>query len=239
MSKRVHFASTNTIYETGSATPSPSLTASSLPSSSSPELLTPPPPDDDHYEYRVYPRTPYAKQADLFPEMIMQNPIPPMQIHFLLAYAPYTEPALHWDMTLPPASIEYQFSSHAFSEPATSPPMSSLIIYHSSLKYEIEVVPPQASSGAVVTVSDVLTKLYRELRLSIHPIEYADLKDEEIRKQVDNAYYARCSRIHDRGERLQEQQKGIKKIDFLMGSTRFLGLSGTMTGPDIWELNAI
>ncbi|KDR84170.1 hypothetical protein GALMADRAFT_701626 [Galerina marginata CBS 339.88] len=235
MSKRVHFAPTNTIYSPGSATPSPSLTVSSLPSSSSPDLPTPPPEEDEEYQPAVYPRTPYSKQLDLYPDFV----VPPksMQIHFLLAYTPYTEPAVYYDLAHPLSSIDNHYPAQAFSEPATSPPMPSLIITHPYFKYNIDVIPAIPVAGSYVSVSDVLQKLYREMRLAIHPIEYAELPDGEVRQNVDAAYYTRCGRIRDREERMQEERKGIKKIDLLMGNTRFMGLSGTLSGPDIWELN--
>ncbi|KAF8914385.1 hypothetical protein CPB84DRAFT_1669622, partial [Gymnopilus junonius] len=209
----VHFASTNTIYEPSSQSSSPSLTISSLPSSASPDLLTPPPEEDEEYE---------PKQV---------------QIHFILAYAPYTDPAVHYDLTLPPTNIEHNYPVQAFSEPATSPPMSSLLISHPFLKFHIEVLPSTPIAGAYVSVSDVLAKLYRELRLAIHPMEYAELPDGETRQTVDVAYYTRCARLRDPEDRMLEERKGIKKIDLLMGNTRFLGLSGTLSGPEIWELN--
>ncbi|PPQ70381.1 hypothetical protein CVT26_013847 [Gymnopilus dilepis] len=237
MWKRVHFASTNTIYEPDSETSSPSLTVSSLPSSASPDLLTPPPEEEDDYEPRVYPRTPYSKQLELHQDIVIPQPVDQMQIHFILAFAPYTDPAIYYDLSLPPTSIDHNYPVQAFSEPATSPPMPSLFISHPSLKFHIEVLPSTPIAGAYVSVSDVLAKLYRELRLSIHPMEYAELPDGEIRQSVDAAYYSRCGRIRDIEDRMQEERKGIKKIDLLMGNTRFMGLSGTLSGPDIWELN--
>ncbi|PPQ68615.1 hypothetical protein CVT25_005525 [Psilocybe cyanescens] len=237
MSKRVHFASTNITYEPGRATPSPSFSYSSLPSSSSPELLTPPP-DDEGRQSAVYPRTPYAKQLDLYPEVAASTPSiqNQMQIHFLLAFTPYSEPAIWHDLSLPLTSVETHYPSHAFSEPATSPPMPSLIIFHPLIKYEIEVHPTPPVPGSFVSVRDVLLKLYTELRLAIHESEYRDVPEPE-RKYVDEAYWRRCSRIRTAVDRLQEEQKGIKRIDLLMGNTRFTGLSGTLRGPDIWELN--
>ncbi|KAF8959348.1 hypothetical protein BDZ97DRAFT_1400172 [Flammula alnicola] len=232
MSKRVHFAPTNTVYSSSGSEPSPSLTISSLPSSSSPDLPTPPPEEDDDYQPSVYPRTPYATNIDLYPDVVIPKQ---MQIHFLLAFTPYLEPAFHYDLSRPPTNADYP--AHAFSEPATSPPMPSLTITSPFLKFNIEVTPSSPTHGAYVTVTDVLLTLYRELRLAIHPIEYAELSDGEIKQGVDAAYYVRCGRIRDPDERAREEKKGIKKIDLLMGNTRFMGLSGTLSGPDVWELN--
>ncbi|KAG1794303.1 uncharacterized protein BJ212DRAFT_1530893, partial [Suillus subaureus] len=35
----------------------------------------------------------------------------------------------------------------------------------------------------------------------------------------------------------EEQRKGLKRVDFLMGCTTFMGLSSTKLGPDVWVLN--
>jgi hypothetical protein len=240
MPRRVHFAPTNTVFEpdTHSATPSPSLTSSSLPSSSSPDLSTPPPDEDEEYEPSVYPsvypRTPYATQVELYPDVVVPKTI---QIHFLLAYTPFPDPALPYDLSWPFSQSDIHIPEQAFAEPATSPPLPSLTIIHPALKFDIEVLPSAPVPGSYVSVMDVLTKLYRDLRLAVHPIEYDELLDDEVRKTVDLAYYSRCGRIRDSAERSHEERKGLKKIDLLMGRTRFMGLAGTLHAPDVWELN--
>ncbi|KAF9529817.1 hypothetical protein CPB83DRAFT_764334 [Crepidotus variabilis] len=221
MAKRVHFAQTATVYSDASASSSPCLSVSSLPSTSSPELPSPPPEEED-YEY--YPTNAYP-------------------IHFLLAFSPFSEPAIPWDLSYP-APKSYMgadgydlLTVDTLVEPATSPPLGSLLITHPNLKWNVEILPSDHEPGAFVSVNDVLVSLYRELRLAIHPLEYAELPEGEVRSSVDAAYYARCGRIRDTQIRMLEEKKGIKKIDLLMGRSRFLGLSGTHTSPDVWELN--
>lgn len=244
MAKRVHFAPTTTVYSDASPSPSPAFSLTSLPSSSSPELPTPPPEEED-YEYQrtaAYPVTPFTlpKLELLSPEM---NAPKVMQIHFLLAFSPFAETVLPWDLSYPaPASYRdpdgYEYlTPDTLSEPATSPPLGSLLITHPNLKWNVEILPSDHEPGAFVTVNDVLVSLYRELRLAIHPLEYAELPEGEVRSAVDAAYYTRCGRVRDPQIRMLEEKKGIKKIDLLMGRSRFLGLSGTHTSPDVWELN--
>ena len=246
MTRRVHFAPTNAVYSDGLSTPSPSHSISSLPSTSSPDLPTPPPEEEDYdgYPTVVYPRTPYAMNQPLdllLPEIM--TPPKSMQIHFLLAYTPYSDPALVWDLSIPPPHAlnlegqNAQISRKALFEPATSPPLESLFITHPYLKWNIEVLPQESGPGAFVSVGDVVDTLYRELRLAIHPIEYAELSEGDMRSEVDNTYYQRCGRIIRPEARMMEQKKGIKRVDLLLGRTRFLGLSGTLSAPDIWELN--
>lgn len=160
-----------------------------------------------------------------------------MQIHFLLAYAPHVEPAFEFDMINPPTSGYGRYPLHAFTEYATSPPVQSLIITHPLLKHEIEVSSPPSAQGSYVTVADILLSIYRHLRHPIHPVDYAELQDGERREGVDAAYYVRTGSIRNAEERAREERKGIKNIDLLMGCTRFMGLSGTLEGPGVWDLN--
>jgi len=99
------------------------------------------------------------------------------------------------------------------------------------------VEPKDPAPGAYVSVNDVFTTIFKELRIAIHPKDYAELTDVETRSAVDVAYYSRCGRIPDPKARSMEHHKGIKRIDMLMGRTKFLGLSGTRFGPESWELN--
>jgi hypothetical protein len=82
---------------------------------------------------------------------------------------------------------------------------------------------------------DILIAVYRELRLTVHPAEYDSLGD--AKNKVDDAYFLRCRKIDDYDSRQAEERKGIKRVDFLMGKNRFLGLSGTRNSSHIWELN--
>jgi hypothetical protein len=59
-----------------------------------------------------------------------------------------------------------------------------------------------------------------------------------MRQKVDYAYFARCRLLSDENDRKLEALQGVKRVDFLLGKTRFLGLSGPVDGAhQIWELN--
>ena len=96
--------------------------------------------------------------------------------------------------------------------------------------------PKDPAPGAYVSVNDVFTTIFKELRVAIHLEDYTKLTGVEARAAVDAAYYARCGRVRDPQARSMEHQKGIKRADMLMGRTKFLGLSGTRS-PECWELN--
>ncbi|KAF5310778.1 hypothetical protein D9619_007624 [Psilocybe cf. subviscida] len=261
-----------------------------------------------------------SDQADAY--LPVSKPVIPrtVHIHYLLAYAPYGDPAFSCDLARPPPHLLDAYSKFhsgqlyrdtsdknkfdVFYEPATQPPMNSIVVTHSSLKFAIDVcagadtsrgVRPRALPGhyprsqyghgyddgygsssssdegdmrlreeGFVTVADVLVCLYRELRLAIHPVEYAELAPN-VAQRVNEAYFERCASLAGSGfdaagdpdearrrlewgtdaererdrerERIAEEQKGIRKVDLLMGHTWFIGLSGTLHGPGVWELN--
>lgn len=129
--------------------------------------------------------------------------------------------------------LDSQVTLDAFADPATEPPLPVLNIQLPNLPWPLEVRPGSPKLG-YVTVSDVFHALYNDLRLCAHQTEYKALSAVEAR-EVDMAYFTRCrSAGPDEGRQLV---KGIRKIDFLMGKTRFLGLSATLQGEDLWELN--
>lgn len=233
MSKRVHFSEINVSYSPKVPSLSPSISNSSLPSSSpSPEPVTPPPQTDFHPS--PYPRSPYEQLPDLYTDVSPKH----LEIHYLLAYSPFSGPPLQYDITTHPALIQDQFPAHALAEPATNPPMQTIIItcqYFKS-KWDIHIRPAPTSSSPFVTVDDVLDAMYRGLRLPVHPIEYDGIPPHEA-SHVNAAYYTRCGRVLDQDARLQEHSKGVKRVDFLMGKNRFMGLAATLSGPETWELN--
>jgi hypothetical protein len=229
MSRRVRFASTNVLYAPSSRVPSPALSESSL-SSLSPDLLSTPPPNKTELEPSIFSPSKFPGHLELDP---IEYALKDIDIHYLLAFTPYTNPVLPYDLSGPPhLSSELE----GFSQPATHPPLQRLTIVHPLFMWNVEVFPSSSTSVVYVTVNDVLSTLYHELTKGVDPAHYADLPPAE-RRCVDNAYFSRCSDIQDVNQRNHTKAKGVIKRDFLAGQTHFLGLSGTTDGPDIWELN--
>jgi hypothetical protein len=224
--RHVHFAPANAIYSPTPPTPSPTLSVSSLPSVSAPP--TPP----LQLPTLIHPRP--LTEAELSPAP--ETSSGEMHIHFLLAFSPFEDPVLQYDLSLPPSSLANEISPEEFAEFATHPPLPTFHVTCSLLQWPI-TVSPSSGSRDFVTVLDVFESIYRNLRMPIHPAEYKNLPSPDATLDVNAAYYQRCGRIEDLDHRQLEESKGLKRVDFLTGRNRFLGLSGTLKGPDIWELN--
>ncbi|KAF8959347.1 hypothetical protein BDZ97DRAFT_1667301 [Flammula alnicola] len=128
----------------------------------------------------------------------------------------------------------HSISSRAFPEPATNPPMPFITITASSLPWTIKVY---ASNRAFVTFEDVVDSVYRTLRTNITQSEFNSFPSASDQRRASRAYEQRYRR--QRNGRLYEEEKrsGMKRVDFLMGHTRFLGISSSGRRPDEWHLN--
>jgi hypothetical protein len=192
----------------------------------SPDLLTPPP-NKTELEPSIFCPSKIPGHLELDPIEYVSKDV---DIHYLLAFTPYTNPVIPYDLSEPPQLCS---ALDGFSQPATHPPLQRITIVHPLFMWNVEVIP---STGVYVTVNDVLSTLYRELTKGVDPAHYADLPPAE-RQCVDNAYFSRCSDIQDVNQRKYAMARGVIKLDFLAGQTHFMGISGTINGPDIWELN--
>lgn len=214
--RHVHFNEENIFYSPppSESTPSPTFSESSLPSSSGP--TTPP-----HLGGFLLPLVPVA-------------------IHPILAYHPYIFP-VNYNVSYPPntASANIRASpinldSYCLAEPATNPPIRVLSLQNDLLPWRCEI---RASTHPYVTVEDVLTQLYRFLRTPGTREEFKAAPSQHVRDSVAETYHNRCLRASSAEEYAEEQRKGLKRVDFLMGRTTFMGLSSTKLGPDSWVLN--
>ncbi|KAH7908536.1 hypothetical protein BJ138DRAFT_1174138 [Hygrophoropsis aurantiaca] len=223
--KHVRFADENTFYSPAPSTPSPSHSISSLPSSSGP--LTPP-----QNEFKLL----YS------PSKIPASPLPSgfVAIHPLLAFDPFVQPT-PYILAQPPHTIKY---TSALAESATTPPLPRLTLLSPALPWALVIDANTDADGKVgakgmgfVTVWQVLEALYRFLRRPVTTAEYASLPSDVARAHVGEAFHARWSSVRGKDESREEYSKGVKRVDFLMEKLRFMGLSCTKQGPDVWTLN--
>lgn len=61
------------------------------------------------------------------------------------------------------------------------------------------------------------------------------MESHESQREISTAFHQRVNR--DPWRAAVEEKKGLKRIDFLKGHNRFMGLSSTKLGPDMWTLN--
>lgn len=81
------------------------------------------------------------------------------------------------------------------------------------------------SDRAYVTVDDVLEAIYRTLRANVTHEEYAALPTERDIHSVASAYEERYRRVRGEREYQEEKRRGVRRVDYLMGRTTFMGLS--------------
>ncbi|KAG1903046.1 uncharacterized protein F5891DRAFT_113694 [Suillus fuscotomentosus] len=213
--RHVHFNEENIFYSPApsESSTSPTLSESSLPSSTGP--TTPP-------QLREF------------------IPLGPVTINPILAYHPFVFP-INYDVSYPPntasANIRaspFNLDSYRLAEAATSPPIPVLSLQNDLLPWRCEI---RASTCFYVTVGDVLTQLYSFLRTPGTREEFKATPSQSIRDTISAVYRKRCSRASSAEAYAEEQRKGLKRVDFLMGRTTFMGLSSTKLGPEAWVLN--
>jgi hypothetical protein len=145
--------------------------------------------------------------------------------------------AVTWDLMDNPSMItrnHRSVSSRTFCEPATNPPLRFITITMPYLPWTIKV---HASNGSYITLEDVLEAIYQSLRTNITTSEFNSFSSENDQRRAAGAYQQRYRR--QRSTRVYEEEKrgGMRRVDFLMGRTRFLGISNSGRRPDEWQLN--
>ena len=122
----------------------------------------------------------------------------------------------------------HHISSSALSEPATNPPMHNITIrspYFPS-SWDLAIV---ASNRSYVTLYDVLDQLHTHLRSNISKGDF-DRWSSSDKSRATTSYEHRYRRYRNQDEYLKEKAGGMKRIDFLMERTRFLGISKPRRG---------
>ncbi|KAJ3863144.1 hypothetical protein EV359DRAFT_43726 [Lentinula novae-zelandiae] len=210
--KHVRFASISTAYPP--AVPSLSYSIGSAPSSSGPQ--TPPSYTSGLPSAHYGPSRSQHKRSQSYPA--------PTRVHNLLVYSHH--PVINYDVSLPPSAITTThtgLSTTSFSEPAVYPPVSSLVLH---IPHHIWPITVQASyNGHYVTVNDVFTEIYHSLRKNVTSAEYHAIPSQKDAEKVRMAFETRYRRLRDRHASQHEKQQGLKRVDFLTGHTRFMGLA--------------
>ncbi|KAK0204257.1 hypothetical protein DFS33DRAFT_1338011 [Desarmillaria ectypa] len=131
---------------------------------------------------------------------------------------------------LQPTHINVDLSSdlHAYiptlsDEPATQPRLPTLILISRYLPWRTHVRP----QGDYVSVRDLIACLYSALRARVTQEE---LKQAKGGMSVQQAF---ARRVQGKGH--EEARKGIRRVDFLLKNTRFVGIAET-EDPKVWKI---
>lgn len=145
--------------------------------------------------------------------------------------------AITFDMSEPPSHVSSRHSPlslRVLSESAFTTRVCKLTLLSPYLPWKITI---SALNGSYVTLRDVLEGIYVALRKNITSADYNNLQTTGDQHRTKQAYENRYRRLRNSHEYEDEKRQGIKYIDFLMGKTRFMGLSSTHHGPDCWTLS--
>lgn len=168
--------------------------------------------------------------------------MPQHLLHQALAFNPqdrhryHVDPALLWDLKQGPeysrlaTAPDRYISKRIRSQYATQPPVPVFrvtcgIFPHNG--WEIEVRNPLG-----VTVEDVLIELYRGLRHRISNKEW-EQTPRQHQARVAEAFYERTRHSRDP---TYEHSQGVRRIDWLLRSTAFVGLTPSVEYPYTWTL---
>ena len=156
---------------------------------------------------------------------------------FVRAHSLLDISAVIYDMAEHPSTItthnNYSLSPQTLREQATIPPLPFLSITSIHLPWTIKVY---ASNGLYVTIEDVFYSIYHTLRTNITIAEFNLLSKQNDQRRAARAYEKRYRRLRNNKAYENEKRGGMKRVDFLMGHTKFIGISNTSYRPDEWQL---
>lgn len=163
-------------------------------------------------------------------------------LHPLLMYT--VLPRLDLDFRFSPSEVWQCRDSilrEDLSQSAVHPPIPELKLTIPHLpQWPIHVVPTEITEGGVyyVSIRDVFEAIYFALRVPLSRRDYNDYPKrfphpDAIRKKSHIAFYARCRDSHRFTE---EMSQGMRRVDFLMGRTRFRGLARSDVSSTEWVL---
>lgn len=141
----------------------------------------------------------------------------------------------------------HRLSADALQQSAFIPFLSHITITSSYLPWSIQVY---ASNATYITLQDILTSIHTFFRTNITPTEFHLLPSHHHRRRATRAYQQRYRRLRhqlcnetggnsDISQASQsEKRAGMKRVDFLMGYTKLLGISSKGCQPDKeWDLH--
>jgi hypothetical protein len=160
-------------------------------------------------------------------------------------------PYLCFDLAFPPSyllvpdspSLSSDFSSASsgsvetanlllLSEPALYPASSTITLLTEALPWSVTVT----TKSKFVTLFDVLQALHSSLRLQVTKVEWASLS-RASQDVIAASFHRRVDGFSDRVKREKQLGKGIRRLDFLVGRTRFFGISPFGEKPGVYKVH--
>lgn len=211
-------------------------------------VLTKPPPPPSHQSTTAScilsrsPKLAHVRSGLLCPSpnsILKNSPTPsapslnsPLELHHILQFS--FIPGIHFDVRWSPDILWTHYHSlhkDVLDEPATVPPVAQLHLVSPSLLWGIDVLPTRSNHRGeyYVSVLDVLRAIYTSLKTAITHEEFARYARRPygatIQKRAIQAYEERCRRSGLLEAREAKRKQGMRRVDFLLGRTRFLGLA--------------
>ncbi|KAH9475283.1 hypothetical protein JR316_0012394 [Psilocybe cubensis] len=191
---------------------SPASSSSSWPSSGGP--ITPPP--TYGYVPPHYPLHPTAESNGFVNPVLSPN-----------------NPTFDFNLTKPPTSMmDYaSIPVSIWQQPATSPPVPSMAVVCEQLPWILNI--PGNIQFGYVSVGDLVFGLYKALSTPVSQSEFLTLSPRG-QHAVSKAFKNRCKVCFDSDEYRTEFSQGVKRVDFLVGFTKFSGVRPDKIGK--WTL---
>lgn len=242
--KRVHFVDpvTNDVFYPDMLnppviplTPSPTFSLYSLPSS--PSLSTPG--SSRSYQIPLPPLGTYGVVQQVHPAILFNGRAAPLSFDATVAPSQLEDPvpwkpskggwfckssrssAQESPLTGRSASPVH-FEPSLLDEPVTYPHMTSIVLFSDLLPWSTRV--EAQAPGDVVTIFDVWQTLHTFLRTPISKSEWNSLSSQ-TQHSVSASFYYRLGGIRDHSSREKQLKKGVRRLDFLLGNTKLLGIS--------------
>ncbi|KAJ7047685.1 hypothetical protein C8F04DRAFT_1059730 [Mycena alexandri] len=198
----------------------------------------------------TYPSPTYAYSSSSTSPWPTTTPSPLNHSRPLYAYAPLPSlnaelhPALAPSRHMMALDVSYDpayatLSPRVLAELATSPGLPCItIVFFRYPSWETTIHPSSSKCPAYVTVADVLNGVYRYLRRQAEPEELETVPPPHM-FSAHQALSRRCNELArmDPIAARSEARKGLRRIDFLSGKSRFAGLLQTQDSPDRWQFS--
>jgi len=137
---------------------------------------------------------------------------------------------MHYDLRYNPSTLRFRdldrsVNTWDLTRFACEPPEPHMRLYNSHYPWYIDA---ESTNPTGVTLHELFSAIYLSMMTPISQADYWNNEmDGEVRERIARAWSERC-------ENDEERQKGVKRVDFLMGR---LFLEGTVRGKEgMWEM---